>query len=185
MTGHRVAQCRSAPTPKASGFSLVELLVAMVVAGTVLSAAYGWLWSVGASARLHDDRAQAGTIAAAAARSIAADVHAALAVAAPGPAYPQARALVLVHDHAQTAQEIVTIVWDPARRVVWRNASGTYVADHVSGFEIAYDLADGSHLTAAAMTPALWSQVRAVRVTVSTSIGERSESRSLCVRVGP
>ena len=33
--------------------------------------------------------------------------------------------------------------WDPARRVVWRNASGTYLADHVTRFAVSYGLADG------------------------------------------
>lgn len=169
----------------AGGFSLVELLIAAVVAGTVLSAAYGWLWNVGASARLHDDRAQAGTIAAAAARVIATDVHASVAVVPPGPAHPPSRALVLMHDHVATARELVTIVWDPTRRVVWRNASGTYVADHVTGFEVAYDLEDGRRLEAAGMAAADWQRVVAVRVALTTAVARQTGSRSLCVKVGP
>ena len=67
-------RCRS------GGFTLVELLVATVVAAVVVSAAYGWLWNVGALARTHDDRAQAETIAAAAVRAVTADVRASVAV---------------------------------------------------------------------------------------------------------
>ncbi len=65
------------------GFTLVELLVAAAVAATVLSAAYGWLWNVAALAERTDDRAQAATLAAAASRAVAADVHACLRVGEP------------------------------------------------------------------------------------------------------
>ena len=62
------------------------------------------------------------------------------------------RSLALVHDHAAAAAETVLIVWDPARGVVWRNASGTYLADHVTRFDVAYVLADGSLVDGGDMT---------------------------------
>ena len=166
------------------GFTLVELLVATVVAAVVLSAAYGWLWSVGALARVHDDRAQAETVAAAAVRAVTGDVRASMAVASPAPAHDPGRALTLVHDHISTAREAVTIAWDPARRVLWRNASGTYVADHVTEFSVEYDLGDGRLVTARALAAADWSTVRAVCITVVTNVGSGSATRFARVEVG-
>ena len=87
-----------------------------------------------------DDGAQAATLAAAASRAVAADVHACLRVAEPPSARDPSRSLALVHDHAAVAAEVVLIVWDPGRGVVWRNASGTYLADHIARFSVAYVL---------------------------------------------
>ena len=155
----------------------------MVVAGVVLSASYGWMWGLGALARVHDDRAQAGTIAAAAARSVADDVRAAIAVEPPSATDPS-RALTLVHDHVGSAREEVTIVWDPGRKVVWRNAPGTYVADHVTSFVVAYALLDGREADAVAMSPADWPLVSAVLVRLTTETGSARASRTVLAEVG-
>lgn len=166
------------------GFTLVELLAATVVASVVLSAAYGWLWSVGALARVHDDRAQAETIAAAAARALTVDIRASVAVISPAPAHDPRRAVLLIHDHAATARETVTIAWDPARRVVWRNASGTYVSDHVTGFTIEYDLGDGRLVGASSLAAADWPAIRAVCIALVANVGSGSASRRVRVEVG-
>jgi prepilin-type N-terminal cleavage/methylation domain-containing protein len=165
------------------GFTLVEVLVALVVAAVMLSASYGWVWNLGALARTHDDRAQAGTIAAAAARSIADDVRDAVAVERPSATDPS-RALTLVHDHVGAAREEITIVWDPGRRVVWRNAPGTYVADHVTTFVVAYALRDGREADAMAMSPADWPLVSAVLVRLTTETGSARSSRTVLAEVG-
>jgi prepilin-type N-terminal cleavage/methylation domain-containing protein len=166
------------------GFTLVEVLLALAVAGVVLAASYGWVWSLGAFARVHDDRAQAGTIAAAAARGIADDVRAAVAVAPPSAVYDPSRALKLVHDHVGAAPEEVTIVWDPVRRVIWRNAPGTYVADHVTAFVVAYTLRDGREVGAAAMVATDWPLATAVLVSLSTEAGRARASRIVLAQVG-
>ncbi len=165
------------------GFTLVEVLVALVVAGIVLSASYGWVWGLGGLARVQDDRAQAGTIAAAAARNIAEDVRAAVAVRPPSAIDPS-RALTLVHDHVDAAREEVTVVWDPGRKVVWRNAPGTYIADHVTLFVVAYALQDGREADAAAMSPADWPLVSAVLVKLTTETGSARASRTVLAEVG-
>jgi prepilin-type N-terminal cleavage/methylation domain-containing protein len=165
------------------GYALVEVLIALVVAGVVLSASYGWVWSVGSLARVQDDRAQTGTIAAAAARSIVDDVRAAVAVAPPSAPDPS-RALTLVHDHVGAAPEEVEIVWDPGRKVVWRNAPGTYIADHVTAFVVAYTLQDGREAGAGAMSPADWSLVAAVTVKLTTRIGSAHATRTVLAEVG-
>lgn len=168
-----------------TGFALVELLIAAVVAGVVLSGAYGWLWNVGALARAQDDQAQAATIAGVAARTVAADVRASLAVVSPSPAHDAAHSLLLTHEHIATANEAVTIVWDPARRVLWRNASGTYIADHVVGFDVGYVLAGGGPPTQGAMlASADWHRVRAVCLAITVAVDTARVTRHVRVLVG-
>jgi prepilin-type N-terminal cleavage/methylation domain-containing protein len=166
------------------GFTLVELVLAAVVCGVVLAGAFGWLWSVGSLARVHDDRAQAETIAAAAARSVVADIRAALAVATPAPERDPARALLLVHDRVASAPEMVTIVWDPARGVLWRNASGTYVADHVDGFAVRYALPDGRVVAGTELTAEEWTSVRSVYVSVTAGVGAQQSTIGTWAGVG-
>jgi prepilin-type N-terminal cleavage/methylation domain-containing protein len=166
------------------GFALVEVVLGMAIAGVVLSASFGWVWDLGALARVHDDRAQAGTIAAAAARSIAEDVRAAVSVVPPSAAHDRSRALTLVHDHVATAPEEVAIVWDPGRKVVWRNAPGPYIADHVTAFVVAYALKDGREAGATAMSPADWPLVSAVIVRLTTETGPAGASRTVVAEVG-
>lgn len=168
-----------------AGFSLVELLVASVIAGIVLGASLGWVWSVAALARADDDRAQAATLAAAALRAVSADVRAAVGVVQPPAGRDLSLSLCLVHDHTATAAEGVLIVWDPARRVLWRNASGTYLADHVSRFALRYVLEGARRVDGAAMGEADWGAVRGVQVEVTTAVGSATESRSLEITVGP
>ncbi len=118
-------------------------------------------------------------------RTVAADVHAGVCVVEPPAGRDPSRSLSIVHDHAADAAEAVLIVWDPARGVVWRNASGTYIADHVSGFAVEYVLADGALIDGARMSGTDWSAVRAVRVDLATVVGSATARRSVEAKVGP
>jgi type II secretory pathway component PulJ len=181
----RMAIPRSADCGRDDGFMLVELLVAAVVAAVVLTAAFAWVWNVAALAGGADDRAQAATLVAAVSRTVVADLHAAVCVVEPPSGRDPSDSLALVHDHAASAAENVLIVWDPARGVVWRNASGTYVSDHVAEFDIAYVLADGSLVDGGHMGPADWTTVRAARVLITTAVGSATARRSAEASVGP
>jgi hypothetical protein len=162
----------------------VELLVAAAVAGVVLAAAFGWLWNVAAVAARTDDRAQAATIAAACVRGIAFEVRQALG-AAPPPGRDPAGALLLQQDRPDRAAADVLVVWDPSRRVVWRNASGTYLADHVAAFGLAYLLADGRIVAGEDMGAELWPAVRGVRVDLIVVVGAAVVDRSALISLGP
>ena len=113
------------------------------------------------------------------------DVRAAVGVRQPPAGRDPARSLSLAHDHVDVAPEDVLIVWDPARAVVWRNASGTYIADHITGFTVVYGLADGRWLSGAEMTAPDWSSVRRLRVELAATVGSATVSRSLEMKVGP
>lgn len=159
--------------------------MAGAVAAMVLAGAYGWLWNVAALAGETDDRVQAGTLAAAAARAVAGDVRAAVGVQQPPTGRDPARSLALAHDHVDVAPEDVLVVWDPARSVVWRNASGTYVADHITAFTVAYGMVGGRWLSGAEMTAPDWPDVRCLRVGLAATVGSATVSRSLEMSVGP
>jgi prepilin-type N-terminal cleavage/methylation domain-containing protein len=170
--------------PGTSGFTLIEILVAVAVLAVVLGAAYGWVWSVGSLAGTSDDRAQAGTIAAHLVRSVAEDVGVAVGVIAPSAGRDGGDSLTLFRDGVASAREDLVIVWDPARRVVWRNASGTYVADHVRGFRVGFVLGDGRCVDGGAMGAADWRSVRAVQIAVTVEVGSATVERRGCVRLG-
>ena len=121
-----------------AGVSLVELLVATVIAAVTLCGAWAWLWNVGVVSSATVDRTHAATAAAFAARCICDDLDVATALQVPPSAYGPDRALDLTHLHPGAAPEGVLIVWDPSRRVLWRKASGTYLADHVTRFAVTY-----------------------------------------------
>lgn len=167
-----------------AAFTLMELLVGAAVAATVLSAAYGWLWNVAAAAGRADDRAQATTLADAVARAVVADVHASVRAGEPA-GHDPSRSLALVHDHVGIPAEAVLIVWDPGRAVVWRNASGTYLADHITRFSLAFALDGGRLIQGAGMSSADWADVRAVRVDLAATVGSATVRRCVEARVGP
>ncbi len=167
------------------GFTLIELLIGASIAAVILSAAYAWLWNIGAFADGADEGAQAATLAAAVTRAVAADIYAGVGVVEPPSGRDPSRSLALLHDHVAGAPEAVLIVWDPARGVVWRNASGTYLADHVVRFDVAYALADGSLVDGGDMTSSRWSAVRAVHVALEATVGSATARRSLETSVGP
>ncbi len=168
----------------ANGVTLVELLVAATVTGVVLAAAYGWVWNVAALATRADDRAQAATIASACCRAVELEIRRAVAVVAPPIDRDRATSLALIHDHADAAEEDVRVVWDPARRVVWRNASGTYLADHVTRFAVTYVLNDGRLVAGDEMAATGWEVVTGVSVDLAVGVGSATERRSLVVALG-
>jgi type II secretory pathway component PulJ len=168
-----------------AGFGIVELLVAAAIGGVVLAASWGWLWTIGSAAARVDDGAQSGSTAAAALRGVARDVRLATAVLPPPDGRDPVRCLLLQHDEPGRAPEAVLIVWDPVRAVLWRNASGTYVSDHVTRFSVAYITSDGRRVSAAEVGPGEWSGLRLVCVELEAVVGGRLERRTLELRPGP
>jgi prepilin-type N-terminal cleavage/methylation domain-containing protein len=130
----------------AAGFSLVELLVAMIVAGITLAAAYGWLWNMAPAAQALGRDAQARSGAAFALRSVTADLQQAEAVCTPV-ATTADRGLLTRQQGPDAAAATVPVVWDADRQVLWRKTSATYLADHVTRFQVAYFDAWGQPLS--------------------------------------
>ena len=167
-------------------FALIEVLVAAAVAAIVLAGAYGWLWNVAALAGQTDDRVQAGTLAAAAARAVGGDVRAAVERAATS--RRQGPGALARRWRTTTSTWLPRTCSSSGTRPApwsWRNASGTYVADHITGFAVVYGLADGRWLSGAEMAAPDWPSVRRLRVELAATVGSATVSRSLEMNVGP
>lgn len=133
--------------PRARGLTLIELLVAGAIAGGLLAAAWGWVWTTAAAARRADAGAQAVTAQAFAARMLRADLAACAGLCPPDLGLCGPAGLAIVSRDPGSGDEKVTVVaWDPGRRVVWRNASGSYLAEGVTSFAVRYFAADGAEL---------------------------------------
>ena len=140
---------KSADRKSCAGLTLVELLVATCVAAVALTGAWAWLWTTGDAAARVAARAQAASAAAYALRCISEDLSLATSLTAVPTGVSPDRALAFEHLHDAAAPEAVLIVWDPARRVLWRKTPSTYLSDHVERFAIACFDADGRRLAAA------------------------------------
>jgi len=180
------AQARRAAWTSAVGLSLVELLVATSVAASALGAAWPWVWNSGAAARAMVARAQAKTSASFAARIIDDDVAKATALLTPADGRAPGTSLYLRHDHPGEPPETVAIVWDPARKVLWRKAPGTYLADRVEAFAVRYFHSDGTELVGADFAAGEWvASVARLSVTVRTRDGGAVTAAVLGVVPGP
>jgi hypothetical protein len=174
------------PLRRAAGVTLVELLVATCVAATALGAAWPWVWNAGVTAHAQTARAQSDTSAAFALRIIRDDLAQATAVLAPVEGRAPGTALYLRHDHPGEPSETVAIVWDASRRVVWRKAPGTYLADRVDAFSVCYFHADGTQLLSGDFAASSWAaSVARVSVSLCTRDGVGRSSATLEAVPGP
>lgn len=168
--GRRPAR-RRRPGAESTGLTLIELLVATAITGIVLAGAWGWFWSVAQASRREQARSLAQTAAASAARGIAGELTVATGVLATPAGRDPGTSLYLRRSDPSDGDLATLVVWDQARRVVWRNASGTYLADNVSGFTLDYlDAAGKSVIVGAASTAQTLRMVARVRVTLEVTV---------------
>jgi hypothetical protein len=169
-----------------AGVTLVELLVAACITSVALAGAWGWLWNTGEAARGAAGRAQAATAAAFAVRSVSDELGLATALSCPPSGMSPDRALCIEHRHDGAPVETVLVAWDQARRVLWRKAPGTYLADHVERFAVEYFRADGRLLGPADFAAARWPQtVARVTVTADVTVGGRTARASRSAALTP
>jgi type II secretory pathway component PulJ len=167
--GALTAASRPTPAHSCAGVTLVELLVATCVTAVALAGAWAWLWSAGGVVRAAAARAQTATSAAFVVRSVADDLGLAAALSCPPAGMSPDRALCMVHRHGGAPAETVLVAWDASRQVLWRKASGTYLADHVESFVVEYFRADGRRLESGDFATADWPYLVA-RVTVTVEV---------------
>lgn len=176
---------RTSSRDPAAGFGLVELLIAAAIGGVVLAATWGWLWTIGSAAARVDDGAQAGSTAAAALRGAVRDVSLATAILSPPDGRDPDHSLLLRRDEPDRAPESALIVWNAERSVLWRNASGTYLSDHVTAFTVSYVTADGRRVRGSEVGAAEWAGLKAVCLELSVALGAKVEQRALEIKLGP
>lgn len=172
-TVSRCSPGRACPPPdgrtsaKALGFSLVELLIAASLASILLAASWGWVWTTASAARRTDARGQDATAQAFAARMLRADLARCIALGTPDQGVCGPTSLTLVtRDAARGTDEIVTVAWDPRRGVLWRKATGSYLAEGVVSCAIRYFAHDSSEVVPVNGVLGLEARSRVRRVTV-------------------
>jgi prepilin-type N-terminal cleavage/methylation domain-containing protein len=130
---------RLRPRRREAGFSLVELLVATAVAAVVLTGGWAWCWSVCGSCAAGSGRLDAGSSLAFARRLSTSELRQCEGLVTTSDARCSATSIAFIVPSGDAATtELVTYVWDAGRRVLWRKASGSHLAEGVVDFSIAY-----------------------------------------------
>jgi type II secretory pathway pseudopilin PulG len=156
------------------GFTAVELLLACVIAGLALAAAWSWLFSSAAAGGREQRRLEAETSLAFVERLTAAELRrAAQLLASPAPGCSERSVTFIVLDDDGMA-DTVTYVWNPATRVLWRKAPGSHLASDVESFAIGYLDGDGAVVTPAggSFSLAELARVRGLRLSLVLSCGK-------------
>jgi prepilin-type N-terminal cleavage/methylation domain-containing protein len=184
--GRPAARRGDSAVNRRAGVTLVELSVAVAISTIALTAAWPWLWNTIVAARATEGRAQAATAAAYAVRTVANDVLLAAELLPPPSGFSAERTLHLRHRHPGEVDEAVLIAWDSARRVLWRKSAGTYIADHVTAFSVAYLAADGEPVAPGQTQAEDWSAgARRVRIRITVAPDGQESSAEWDTLVGP
>ena len=169
VRSRRTPRVRSAP----SGFTAIELLLACVIGGLALAAAWSWLYSSAAAGGREQRRLEAETSLAFVERLTAAELRrAALFLASPAPGCSEHSVSFVVVDDDGSA-DTVTYVWNPATLVLWRKASGSHLVGDVTSFTVSYLDAAGSVLVplGRSLSASELARVHALRLSLTLSWG--------------
>ena len=127
--------------------TLIELLVAVCLASVLLMGAWPWCWTMVQASHQTAQRAEAESSLAFAGRLFTSEARRAAALGDEAGGGCSASSVTLQVFDAVTAQtQAVTYRFDPTRRVLWRKASGSYVAEDLSICDFTYFGADGSQI---------------------------------------
>jgi len=159
---------------RVAGFSLVELLVAVAVAGVVLAAGWAWCWSMSGSSAAACARLDAASSVAFTRRLTTAELGECLGLVAASSGRCSATSIAFVVPASDGDTELVTYVFDPARRVLWRKSPSAHLAEGVDAFAVVYRDADSQVLPCDAsggLPAAALPLVRRVDLTVTVRCG--------------
>jgi len=165
---------RSSRLPGTSrGFTVVELLLACILGGLALAAAWSWLYTSAAAGGREQNRLEAETSLAFVERLTASELRRAsrfLATPAPG-CSDHGVSFTVAADDGTT--ETISYVWNPATRVLWRKAPGSHLVSGVMAFTIGYLDGAGTEVAPAggSLTAAQLDRVRGLRLSLSLSCG--------------
>ena len=171
-----------------TGFSLVELLVATALAGVVLAGGWAWCWSVSSSCAAGAGRLDADSSLAFARRLSTNELRGSEGFVATSGAGCTATAISFLAPGASgPAPELITYVYDAGRRVLWRKAPSSHVAESVDSFSISYFDDQNQPVAPAsgtALSPSELSRVRIVEFRAVVSCARQTASASwwVCLR---
>ena len=163
----------------ATGFSLIELLVATAVAAVLLTAAWAWCWTLCGCCRAGAEGADAASTIAAVRRLTSTELTESLGLVSGAAVSCSATGVAFVVPTADAAgTELVTYGYDAARGVLWRKSPSSHLAESVTAFHVSYLDGRGRPLPLAAGAALATDQlalVRAVELTVVVRSGAGAE----------
>jgi prepilin-type N-terminal cleavage/methylation domain-containing protein len=171
--------------PAAPGFSLIELLVATAVTAVILTGGWAWCWSLSGWCASSSERFDAASSLAFVRRLTSAELGECQALLADQTVRCSATGIAFVVP-SDDGPEAVSYSYDAARRVLWRKASSSHIAEGVDSFSITYFDAQGRALTPApggALPSADLALVRrvALRATIRCASQTRQASWQVCL----
>lgn len=171
---------RSRRTP--AGFSLLELLIATTVATVVLAAGWAWCWSLSGSCAAGSARLDAGSSLAFVQRLSTGELGQCDGLVTASDAGCSATSIAFIVPSGEgPTTELITYVWDPGRRVLWRKSPGSHLAEGVDDFAIAYFDYQGHELpvaTGGGLTGAELPLVRRVKLSAVVDCAAQTASAS-------
>jgi prepilin-type N-terminal cleavage/methylation domain-containing protein len=145
-----------------AGFSLVELLLAMVLSAGLLAGAWGWTWTIARAAAGGDDAQELRSAAAFAERTLSADVHGRCALVT-GTAPGCTRSSLMLRVPEGDGVRDVPVVYDSVRGLLWRLTSSCHLVDGISTCRFAYLDEKGDEIDCAnGLSPEQAAQVRRI-----------------------
>jgi len=166
--------------PSDAGLSLIEVLVAATLTCLVLAASFGWLSSVVSASDHAADHVEVSSSLAFARRLTTSELRQASALVAV-PTAPCGRhtiSFALPSVANDGTYDLITYTWDAGRNILWRKASGSYVAQGVTHFEVHYFGSDGRELAPLidVLPLSAYASVRAVSFVCTVRYGQSVQS---------
>jgi len=166
--------------PSDAGLSLIEVLIAATLTCLVLAASFGWLSSVVSASDHAADHVEVSSSLAFARRLTTSELRQASALVAV-PTAPCGRhtiSFALPSVANDGTYDLITYTWDAGRNILWRKASGSYVAQGVTHFEVHYFSSDGRELAPLVdvLPLSAYASVRAVSFVCTVRYGQSVQS---------
>jgi hypothetical protein len=166
--------------PSDAGLSLIEVLIAATLTCLVLAASFGWLSSVVSASDHAADHVEVSSSLAFARRLTTSELRQASALVAV-PTAPCGRhtiSFALPSVANDGTYDLITYTWDAGRNILWRKASGSYVAQGVTHFEVHYFGSDGRELAPLVdvLPLSAYASVRAVSFVCTVRYGQSVQS---------
>ncbi|MGO8684244.1 MAG: prepilin-type N-terminal cleavage/methylation domain-containing protein [Thermoleophilia bacterium] len=158
--------------PAQSGFSLIELVVAVALASLLLAGAWSWFFTTAAACARSNASAEAASRLAFARRLFTLEVASGSLLASPSGSCSRTCLTVSV-THIDGSSETIVYYFDAARGILWRKNASNHVVEGVQSLSFDYLSSSGVPLSLAAdgtLSATTAGLVRAVRLSLTVVV---------------